>query len=127
VLADVILQVDRRDAIRTYRGRGEIDDEHPLGDELLRCLGVRVSRGRVESDLDLVLLDMWQKTVDALVGRLEAEIARPAETVGSRVDPHQPHRFDGVAALGLDDEIGANVSRSDDDGFNLHGDPFKRT
>ena len=89
---EVLVEVDRGDDVRADGGGGEVDQ--PLAERRqLRGVGlVRLGRGGVEDDLDLVEVGQRHQAVDALGGGRHAEPRGAGEAVGVGVDAdHRAH------------------------------------
>src|SRR5690606_12588082 len=83
---EVVLEVDRRHAIRADGGRGQVDHQHAQCVELAAVLGVHVGRGGVEGDLDVVFQHVLEQAVDAVAGGLQAHLAGAGQALGGGVD-----------------------------------------
>src|SRR5690606_25201233 len=109
------LQVHRRNAVGPDRCWRQVDHQHAFFVHLAGVFRVRVRRGGVEGNLDVVFSDERHQSVHTAGGDFHAEVAGTANPFGFFNADH-PHRFDPVAAHGFHQQVGADVAGADDGG-----------
>ena len=107
-------EVHRRDA-EWADGRGrEVDDAHAALGELAAVLLVDVRARRVEGEPNAVRFEVGEQAVDALGGRLYAQLSGSREAARVRVDADAPDRREPLTSRRLDREVCPDVSGADD-------------
>jgi hypothetical protein len=107
----VLLEVDDRHNQRTHGRRGQVDGPLAGGLEQRRVPAVRVGRGRVEDDADLVVLKDRLDTGDR--GR-HPEPGGPRDPLRGGIDAREHRNLQRRPAQQLHQEVGPDVAGADD-------------
>ena len=115
--SDVDVDIDRGADERPDGRRGQVDGDDPGLGVAGRVGDVRLGRGCLEHQIGQFVL--VEQPIDATGAGLHPQLRGPGQAVGGRVDPDHVADLDVVAALQLDEQVGADVARPDDGGGRL--------
>ena len=105
-------EVHNRDHVRPPRRRRQVDGQHAGSLESRRVPDVGAGARGVEHDA--YVAGFAQQAVDAVRDRRYAMRSRDGEAVGCRIDPGNDHGLEHGASQQLQEQIGADVARTQD-------------
>ena len=116
-----LMEVDRRNQVRTDGRRREIDDLLRMGAQHRIVARVRAGRRRVEHDRDVVEARHLDEAVDAVRGDRHAEPPRAREPIGLRIDADERSHLElRGRPQDLDHQVRADIAAADDGDFDAH-------
>ena len=121
-LLQVLLQVDHRHAVGTDGRRGQIDHANAgfVVTKQLVIVNVSAGRGGIKHNVDIGKLRHLHQPLHAVGGRGHAHAGGTSQAVGLGVNADHHAHFDVLAvAQDLDHQVGANIARTDDRGFDF--------
>src|SRR5690554_7209416 len=118
----VLLQVHYRHAVGADGRRRQVHnlDVFFVATQEHFVVHVRASRGGIKHDVDVGKFRHLHQAVHAFVGGGDAHTSGTGQAVGFRVDTDHGTHFDILAVTqDLDHQVGADVARADDGGFDF--------